>query len=512
MKQYSRTENSVKNTYVSVLLRMAAILMGFLTRVVFTHTLSQSYVGINGLFLDILNVLSLSELGVETAITYTLYRPIAEQNIEQQKSLMQAYRRYYRIVAAAVAAAGLALLPLLDTLIKNKPDVAHLTVIYLLYLCNSCLSYLLIYKKTLIDAHQLYYIGVLYQTSFWLLQDMLQIIVLLCTKNFILFLIVYILCTLGSNLCISAKANQLYPFLKDRSVTPLSQPQEKAIFRNVRALFMHKIGRVAMNNTDNLILSAYVGIVGVGYYSNYFLIIKSISQIVEQVFQGIAASVGNLGATEAPQKVRLVYESTTFVAQWMYGVCAICLYEMINPFVEISFGENYLFAKEIVLVLCICFFISGLKDATLVFRDSLGLFWFDRYIALAESGVNLLLSIVLVKQFGTIGVFLGTLLSMLCTSVWLEPFVLYQKYLHASSKGYYLHYVGYIAAMGGIWWMSDFLCSHMRGSFWVLFCKKLFICVTVPNILLLCLYMKTQAFQFVWRKACSVWKHRKKRV
>lgn len=147
MAEKSRTEYSMVNTSVAFIAQITAILMGFFTRVVFTHTLSEGYVGINGLFTDILNILSLSELGVGTAITYALYGPIAQKDTKKQQILMRMFRTFYRITAAVVLVAGLCLIPFLNVLMKNRPDVDHLLLIYLLYLLNSVISYLLIYKR-----------------------------------------------------------------------------------------------------------------------------------------------------------------------------------------------------------------------------------------------------------------------------------------------------------------------------------------------------------------------------
>lgn len=510
MQPGSRTEYSAKNTYIATVSRIVAILMGFITRVVFTHMLSESYVGINGLFTDILNVLSLSELGVETAITYALYSPIAKNNVEEQKSLMRIYRLYYRIAAVVIFIAGLTLIPFMPVLIKNKPDVEHLTVIYVLYLLNTFFSYMLIYKKTLIDAHQLFYIGILYQTVFWVIQDILQIIILILTKNFILFLLIYILCTLAGNICISRKADNLYPFLKEKHVKPLEKKKKQQIFKNVRAMFMHKIGKVLVNNTDNLVLSSFVGIISVGCYSNYFLIIKSIGQIVEQMFQGIAASIGNLGATENADRVKRVFETAVFISIWIYGLSAIALYELLNLFVEVSFGKKYLFSNEIVFILCINFFISGIKDAMLVFRDSLGLFRSDRFIPLLEAGLNLIISVFLVKQSGTAGVFLGTLISILITSVWMEPYLLHKNYLKISCRTFFLHCFIYITVIGGIWWLTDFLCHAVSGNYFVLFIKRVIICIIVPNAVMIGLYYRTKEFRFILGKARGILKSRKR--
>lgn len=184
MKKKSRTEYSVMNTTVAFAAQATAILMGFFTRVIFTRMLSEGYVGINGLFNDILNILSLSELGVGTAITYALYGPIAKKDIKKQQILMRMFRTFYRATAGVVLLVGLALLPFLDVLMKERPDVDHLTLIYLLYLFKSVASYLLIYKKTLVDAHQMNYITVLYHNGFLVLQDVCQIVILLLTGNF----------------------------------------------------------------------------------------------------------------------------------------------------------------------------------------------------------------------------------------------------------------------------------------------------------------------------------------
>ena len=191
--------------------------------------LNENYVGINGLFTDILNILSLTELGAGTAITYALYKPVADNNIPKQQALMQMFKWFYRITAGCVAVFGILLIPFMDVIMKNRPDVEHLVLIYILYLTNSVVSYLLVYKKTLIEAHQFNYIVLLYQTAFLLIQYMCQILVLVITKDFILFLAVHIVCTVTGNICLSAKAGRLFPYLNKRAEEKLPD-NEKRIF------------------------------------------------------------------------------------------------------------------------------------------------------------------------------------------------------------------------------------------------------------------------------------------
>ena len=505
METKSRTEYSARNTTVALVSRLTAIVMGYLLRVVFTHTLSESYVGVNGLFVDIIQVLSLSEMGVGTAITFALYRPIAEGDTEKQKSLMLLFRKFYRVVAVIVAVGGALLIPFMDVFIKDYENVEHLTLIYILYLINTVCSYLLIYKKTLMDAHQLLYIGTFYQTMSWALQDVLQIAALILWHDFILFLLINIATTVLCNVCISVRANRLYPYLKDRQAAPLPEKEKKAIFSNIRAMLMHKVGTVIVNNTDNLLLSAFVGLASVGGYSNYYLLIGSVRQMLNQVYQGITASVGNLGVTEEEGHIQQVFEAAFFIGQWMYGFAFICLYELLNPFIEISFGKQYVFPEITVFVLCLNFFLNGMRNATLTFRDSMGLFWYDRHKAIAEAVLNLGISLLLVNWLGMTGVFLGTLFSMALTSLWVEPYVLYKHGFHQSCLSYFIRYFMYAAVIGVGWYATDLLCRELvvlgiQGVMQVL-AARLIVCLLVPNLWFFIVYGRSREFRFLLVKA-----------
>lgn len=500
----SRTEHSARNTVVAITARILAILSGFFVRVIFTHTLSQEYVGINGLFTDIISILALSELGIGTAITFALYKPIADEDIEKQKSIMALYKKFYFAVACIVLAAGLLLIPFMNLLIKDHENIEHLILIYLLYLLSSFLSYFLIYKKTLVDAHQLGYIGVLYHTIFLLIQYFGQAFILIFTRNFILYLVLFILCTIGNNIMISIKADKLYPYLKDKNVKPLDGEEKGKIFENIRAMLLHKIGNVLVNNTDNLLLSSLIGSIVVGCYSNYFLIIGSVRQVLEQIFQGIAASVGNLGVTENKDRIKKIFLSTFFLDQWVYGAVSVVMYEVLDFFVGKSFGDSYVFEKSITLVLCINFYLLGIRQATIVFRDSMGLFKYDKYKAIAEAVINLAVSIVLGKLYGVIGIFLGTLISMTVTSLWIEPFIFYKYKLKESSLPYFGKLLLYMAVTAGLWWGEDYICHLLPEGTWLMWVARILVCLLISNVVYLILYGRTKEFILLKKKALSL--------
>ena len=501
MESRSRTEYSARNSSVALISQLIHLLVGFLLRIVFTHTLSKDYVGVNGLFLDIIFILSLSELGVGTAITYALYRPIEEGDIEKQKSLMRLFRKFYHMVAAIVLGLGLLLIPFMDIIIKDPPNVEHLTIIYLFYLASSVSSYLLIYKRTLMDAHQMAYIGTLYTTASWVIQDLIQILVLVWTHNFLLFLSINLIVTITTNILISRKADRLYPYLREKDVEPLPKEEKQEIRKNVGAMFLHKMSNVVVNNTDNLLISAFVGIVSVGKYSNYVLITSSLRNIVRSFFQGIMASVGNLGVSKDKGNLGRIFHATLFINQWVSCFVTITLFEIFNLFVAIFFGEQYVFDLTVVAMICLNFYLGSLREGILVFRDSLGVFWYDRYKAVAEAIINLVVSVILAKYMGTAGVLLGTVISTLSTSAWVEPYMLYKHRLGVSLWEFWKRMLVYVPVSAGVLFLTDWVCNLYEGKAWQMLLYRMVVCMFVPNLLLFILYYRNRELAFLLEKA-----------
>lgn len=499
-KKVSRTVYSARNTSVAFIGKTIAILMGYFARVVFTHTLSSDYVSVNGLMLDIFNVLALSELGVSVAISYALYGPIAVNDTEKQKSLMSLYKKFYYLVSAIIFTLGMCIFPFLNRIISDDIHVEYLSAIYLLYLADSCLSYFLAYKKTLIEAHQKNYIVTSVQTISFSVQNIAQILILLLSKNFIVYLLVRIACTLLNNIVCSLYASREYPYLNDKNVAPLSSEEKSSIFTNVKAMLVHKIGTVIVNNTDNILLSIIVGTLSVGSYSNYYLIIGSARQILNQAISGVTASVGNLSQTDDSARLKKVFLTTFFVNQWMYSLAAICLYQVLDLFVGVSFGNNYVFSKEITYVLCMVFYVKGMREACLVFRDSMGLSRYDWIKAIFEIIINLVASIILGKIFGVIGIFLGTIICTLTTSTWVEPFVLYRHKLKTGLINYYLRWILYTAVMTATLFGTDYICSFIGGNGWLTIIGKGLVAFVVTNVVFLAVYFKTDEFsQCIYR-------------
>ena len=256
---------------------------------------------------------------------------------------------------------------------------------------------------------------------------LVQCLILFWLKNYYLYLIVMIVFTFLENYFMSVKADKLYPFLKEKNIDLVDKETKQEIKKNTYAMSFHKIGGVVVNSTDNIVISSFLGLTTVGLYSNYLLITNSLNLIFGQIFSSIIAGVGNLGVEESKQKIENTFETIFFYSFFIVSFSTIMLFVLINPFITIWLGNSLILSDTIVIFICLNFFIVQIRRAVLTFRDALGLYWFDRYKPLVESLLNILLSVFLVQKFGLVGVLIGTIISMLLTSVWVEPYILYKQ-------------------------------------------------------------------------------------
>lgn len=438
-----RSKSSAKNLVVALIGQAFGLIISFIARIIFVKFLSDEYLGLNGLFTNLLTMLSLVELGVGSALVYSLYKPLADGDNEKVKSLMDLYRKAYNIIGGVVLIIGILFIPFYRYLISEVPSISHLDFIYILFVLNTAISYFYSYKRSLIICDQKRYIATIYRYVFYFLLNVFQIIVLFLTHNYILYLITQVVFTWLENICISIKADRMYPYLNDKNIKKLDKKELNTISKNVRAMLFHKIGGVVVNSTDNILISKLVGLIAVGMYSNYYLITSALDTITAQFFNAITASVGNLGACTNSKKVKETFNTTFFLNYLIYGVITVCLLILFNPFIEVWLGKKYLFDFGVVLVITICFYLKGIRKTCLTFKDALGLFWQDRYKPIIESIINLVASIILGIRYGVLGIFMGTIISTVTTSLWIEPYVLYKYYFKENIIDYLYRFIKY---------------------------------------------------------------------
>lgn len=491
----SRIEESVRNSIASIGIQAGTVILSFISRTVLIKTLGEQYLGISGLFGNILSMLSLAELGVGSTMLYFMYKPMVEQDERKLNILMAVYAKVYNIIGLAIMVAGLLLSPFLGIFMKEVPDIPHLTFIFILYVLNIATSYLFVYKSSIINVAQKNYIVNIIKFIFFVMQNVVQILILLITKNYILYYSCSILFGLLGNIAVSRKADQMFPFLKKPVEGRLTQDEKKYIKKNISAMFSHNLGTFIVFSTDNMIIAKFIGIVEVGLYSNYTMIINAIQTLVDLIFNSLNASIGNLMHSTSKEKSYEIFKNVLFATHWMVGFCAVSLYVLMNPFITLWLGEKYTFQQYVVFFIVLNFFLNLVRRPANTFKQTVGLFWNDRYKPFFESAVNLIASLILVKYYGIVGVFMGTTLSTLTVCFWIEPYILYRRFYDKSVFEYFEIVLKYIS----ITIISAILISKIS--------KLFFSEVTLGSFIvqmLLCVVVTNGLFWFVFRKSSEM--------
>lgn len=490
----SRLTNTIRNAVVGFGAQLIIILLNFINRTFFIRYLGAEYLGLSGLFSNILSMLSLAELGIGVAISFSLYKPLQEQDIRKTKALMSFYQLAYNVIGVVILGLGLCLVPFLDRLIKNRPDIPNFTLIYLLFLANSVVSYFFTYKRSLLSADQKEYLNTINRTLFSIIQCAGQFIVLVFTRNYLLYLIVVIICTIGSNIRISYLCDNLYPYLKGNS-EKLTKEEAKTLLKYVGAQLSHKVGGIVVSGTDNVLTTALVngGLVIVGLYSNYLLLINTIKSVITMFFTAVTASVGNLNAECNTDKSKEVFDKMFFLNMCFYGISTCCIYNLANDFIRLWIGEDYLLSTGIMTVIVINYYISGMRQTCQTYNTSLGLFWNDRFKPWIEALINLVSSVALARYYGFMGILLGTLISTVTTSFWVEPYILYKHGFNMRLGDYFMRYGQYTAAILFATGLAFFLTGFMVvNSFAMWIVKAILVGMISVCAIVLCFYRKSE--------------------
>jgi O-antigen/teichoic acid export membrane protein len=423
---------------------VAVLVVGFLVQKIFIDTLGLEYLGVNGLFTNIITMLGIVELGLGAAIVYHLYKPLADGDTARVKSLLFFYKNGYRVIALVVTVIGLSLIPFLPAIVGEITISTNTTAVYLLFLTDVVLSYFLAYKRSLLYADQKNYVINLVHLTSVAIMNVVQIAALVITKNFYLYLLIRIVMRIVENLAINAIVNRRYKFINQGTTQPLDTATKQDIFQKIRALFMHKIGTFIVLGSDNIIIAVFLGIATVGLYSNYYLAVAAISMIIGQIFTAITASIGNLLISSNAQKSYAVYKNIRFANFWLATVAATGMLVAMDSFVVVWLGQNYVLTIGVLAALSINLYLQLTRSATNSFKEAAGIFHQDRFVPLIESFVNIVLSIVFLHYFGLAGVIIGTVCSNLVLHLFSYPRYVYTKLFERRYADYYLEFFRYI--------------------------------------------------------------------
>lgn len=512
--QHNRKTNILATSIVGFFYSVVNLILNFIYRMIFLRILSVSYLGINGLFTNIFSILSLAELGITSAISFRLYTPISEENIEKVGKLMRFFRNIYGIIMIVILILGLMIFPFLHYFIKDMSEIpsdVNIYVIYVLYLVRTVSSYMYSYKQTLLSADQRQYILSLLQMIMNIIIYTSQITILIIYRNFTFSLVLGIFATIFMNIMCSRWVKHKYmPVFEVKK--DLTLDERKEIYSETRATMLHKIGGVVLNGTDNLVLSTFVGVTAAGLYSNYNTITSGLNSILNQLLGNFTSNMGNAHVQLTPYEGYNLYRKLLFVNLWIAGTATTCLFLLMDDFICIWIGSGMLLDNLTVISICASFYIQMTRKITTSYTLGCGLFIKDRFRPIVTALINLAFSIMLVLKIGISGVFWGTVIAYISTVCWREPLILYKYEFKKNTSEYWRTYIKFLAItlsaiLIGKFFNTKILNDNISLFLWGL--KALF-SISIYMILAIIANFKTEEFHYYSKLLLNVIERRRK--
>ncbi|MBQ8000121.1 MAG: polysaccharide biosynthesis protein [Ruminococcus sp.] len=507
----SRVNMTMRNVFWSYFSMVASLIIQFVSRTIFIYTLGETYLGVNGLFTNVLGLLSFAELGIGTAMNFALYKPVAHGDKEKIKSYMRAYKWAYRAIAVIISVIGLVLVPFLDYIVKDPGNIGDIRLYYLLFLLNTITTYFVSYKYSLVNADQKNYIQTNTHLIATFVKAIVQIVFLLLFSDYLGYLIAGIAIDILQRFFINIYLNKLYPYLKEKDVKPLEKEEKKTLITKIKALIMHKIGDVCVNQTDNIIVSSFISVTMVGLLSNYNLLITTVTTCVNILFNSVTGSLGNLVATESKERQYSIFSTYRFVAFWFYGFTAIALFTLLTPFITLWIGESMVVDEFVILLIIINYYMVGHRNCLNNFKSAAGVFERDKFVAVIQAVVNIVASIGLVYVVGLPGVYLGTIIQGTIASI-IKPIVTYKPVFDKSSKFYFMDAAKYgiTTIIAGVLCVAakHFILSEITILRFIL---MTIIVLIIPNLFFFLIFRKTSEFHYILNTIKNKLPHKNKK-
>ena len=437
----SRKDKALKNASITMLCQIIYIIVSFTCRTVFTKILGAEYLGLNGLFSNILTMLSFVELGLGSALVYKMYKPLANDDKDMICIYMQFYKKVYSVIAIVVTCIGLCITPFLNYLVDAPNVDINIHIIYLLFLSDTVISYLYVYRKSILIADQKNYIVAVYTQVFNVIMNIGQIAILFFTHNYILYLLIKIICDWLNNVFCSRKAEIDYPYISKNIHGNIPSEDKVELVKDVKGLMLGKLASVAFDGTDNIFISMFSGVASVGIVSNYTLILTTLNSLFNQVFNALTSSIGQLGATSSKAKVETVLKKLYFSNSLLYGYLFVGMVLLLRMLVvEIWVGPEYNLPFLAIFLLVLELVLRGIHYPTYMVRTAMGLFHQLKYIPPICAAINIGLDFILGSRFGIVGIVTATIVARLITRA-ADIYVLYSFCFKQSCIKYYINHI-----------------------------------------------------------------------
>lgn len=438
-----RTKKALINSSVNVISFLISFIPNIIIRKIFLETLGSELLGLNSLYTNIIGWLSIFELGIGTAIIYSLYKPYAENNQVKVRAYIRFYSNFYKVIGFVILGIGICIVPFLSFFINGTINLNLVNLGFILFLLNSFISYIFSSKICILNVAQETYKVTIGATISKLLIVIIQVGMLKIYPSFIAFAFIQFIVNLIYFISINIYILKRYPWLSEKKDN-LKKNEKKSLVKNIRAMFMHKIGTLVVNSTDNIVISKFIGLSILANYTNYQIIIAALQSMISMGLAGLTASIGNLLSTGNKQKAYDIHKKIFFVNFWCVSFIVIILYNTLNQFIGLWVGDEYLLDQLTYVVILINTYFASMRGSVEQFQNGAGVFYQDRYAPICEAIINLVLSLILVNYIGIVGVFIGTLISNFTVVFWTKPYVVYKYVFDKKLINYYKMYFKYL--------------------------------------------------------------------
>ena len=367
------------------------LLFPFLNRTLFLWLLGPAYLGLNGLFSSILGVLMLAELGFGTAVVCSMYKPVADDDRELLCAYLGFYRTVYRFVGAVIFFGGLALLPFLDRLVHGSvpPDI-DLHVLYVIHLVNTAASYFLFaYRGVVLGAHHRNDVITNIRTAVSVAQYVAVFLVLLVTRNYYHYVIATVVFTVLQNVLLVKASRKHFPGIEPRGKLP---PElRRHVLSDVKSIFMHKVGGVITHSTDNLVISAFLGLVAVAAYGNYYYVVTSVGSLVAIVYASMTGGFGNKIYTESKEENFRLLMRMNSLCMSVVIFCAAMMTALYQPFISVWVKDDPNLVRHAItpVLMVLYFYVMQSRQVLMSFKSAASLWSQDRWKPIVAGAVNL---------------------------------------------------------------------------------------------------------------------------
>ena len=497
-----RIKKSILNLSFNYINQILILILSFISRTVFIHYLSIEYLGINGLFSDILELLSMADLGFNTAMSYSFYKPLAEKDYKKIAGLTTFYKKVYNIIAIVVTVLGLSVVPFLRKIINLDKNIPNLEVYYLFSLAGIVVTYLFVYRTSIVTADQNNYILTRISMIVSVIKVVAQILVLMLFRSYIVYLCINIISAIVCNVIAANKAVKLYPQIKEKE--SLSKSEQKDILYNMKSIFIYKVSSVLLNATDNLLISTIIGTIAVGYYSNYLMIVNRITMFYGLIFSSLTASIGNLIVKEEKRKRYEVFQCEQAVSFFISGIIIPCYMVLVNDFINVWLGDKFLFEFSVVLAIGFNMYLACIFQPLWSYREATGLYQKTKWVMALCALINIVLSVILGSTIGLVGIIMASCISRILTYAWYEPIILFKTYFGVSPKKYFISNIKNIMIVlvitiainkiSGVFLIDSWIKLILKGV--VIFC----ICI----IMMFLIYRKSEGIQILVKRVSKI--------